>query len=171
MFLMVLVLHHIPKTVAVEHFTFLRTCLMRKFRLLVYVNCLKSQHWQFVILQSQILFERDPSNSAFFCLRGLKPKGYSILTFLFKLYTIYAFSPYVSTLTDNQFFVILGIGYNVALCSVAELCDLDKLSLLFQFTKVLHYLKKNPKKQNKTKLWDHLQGLLPTFFNNFFALS
>lgn len=152
---------------------------MRKFRLLVYVNCLKSQHWQFVILHSQILFERDPSNSAFFCLRGLKPKVYSILTFLFKLYTIYAFSPYVSTLTDDQFFVILGIGHNVALCSVAVLCDLDKLSLLFQFTKVLHYLKKPPQKTNKnfgTTSKDYFQPLLTTNNTNdemkkFFSVS
>lgn len=74
----------------------------------------------------------------------------------------------MSTLTDDQFFVILSIGHNEALCSVAVLCDLDKLSLLFQFTKVLHYLKKKPQKTNKKpKLYDHLQGLLPTFVNNF----
>lgn len=74
----------------------------------------------------------------------------------------------MSTLTDDQFFVILSIGHNEALCSVAVLCDLDKLSLLFQFTKVLHYLKKKPKKQTKNQNFmttskDYFQPLLTTF--------
>lgn len=78
------------------------------------------------------------------------------------------FTPYVSILTDDQFFVILSIGHNEALCSVAVLCDLDKLSLLFQFTKVLHYLKKPPKKQTKNQNFqttskDYFQPLLTTF--------